>query len=419
MANPEHVAIARRRTFAIARWRAQFFQMRERMNLSGAYLSGIRMPGVDLAYDDLSEIDLTTADLRNGNFTGASLREAHLSRCNLNRATFTDAQAAGVSFIRSNLRGCNLDNADLRGADLSNCDAAFATLVGANLAGANLTEVDLTMADLTDANLSGARLNSACLDVANLSGCDLRRAILVRTRLDRTLLQDCVVDMTLFGDCDLSSALALHTVRHDGPSIVGADTLARSNGSIADIFLRSAGVPADFIDGRMKLQESAEAYHRILLIGSVLDATVLYWLENELRERGLQCWSLLADDEETVYNTQVFPPMSRFRNFDRVALMCSREGLESAYCWRLYNDIIQRQTSSSARRVFLLALTMDDCLDHDDDDVRRYLRCLPWAQMRPRKDRKGGYRRDVPGVMGALTAEPPPLAEAPVSEDAD
>ena len=418
MANPEHVAVAKRRAFAIARWRAQFFQRRERMNLSGAYLSGVRMPGVDLAYDDLTEIDLTSADLRNANFTGASLQLAHLSRCNLTRATFTDSHAAGASFIRSDLRGCNLDNADLRGADLSNCDIAFATLVGANLAGANLTETDLTMADLTGANLSGARLNSACLDVANLTGCDLRRTSLVRTRLDRTLLQDCVVEMTLFGDCDLSSVLALDTIRHEGPSIVGADTLARSAGCITEVFLRAAGVPADFIDGRARLQDSSDSHRRILLIGSVVDSSIINWLEMELRQRGLQCWSLLADDEETVYNTQVFPPMSRFRNFDRVALMCSREGLESAYCWRLYNDIIQRQTASNARRVYLAALIMDDCLTDDDEALRQYLRHGPSAVMRPRKDRRGGYRRDVPGVVKVLTADPPPAAE-PVSEDAD
>ncbi len=418
MANPEHVAIAKRRTFAINRWRAQFFQRRERLNLSGAYLSGIRMPGVDLAYDDLSEIDLTTADLRNGNFAGASLRQAHLSRCNLNRAVFTDAQAAGVSFIRSNLRGCNLDNADLRGADLSNCDAAFATLVGANLSGANLTETDLTMADLTDANLSGARLGSAGLDVANLTRCDLRRASLIRTRLDRALLQDCVVDMTLFGDCDLSSALALETVRHDGPSIVGADTLARSGAGLPELFLRSAGVPDDFINGRLQLPASAPEYRRILLIGSVLDCTIVDWLETELRQRGLQCWSLLADDEATVYNTQVFPPMSRFRNFDRVALLCSRAALESAYCWRLYNDIYQRQTSSDARRVYLVSVAMDDCLTDADDNLRQFLRRSRLTTLRPRKDRKGAYRRDVPHLMATLTAAPVRLDDGPVDDDA-
>ena len=406
LADPAHVAIAKRRTFAIARWRAQFFERRARLNLAGAYLSGIRMPGVDLAYDDLDEIDLTSADLRHGNFAGAALRQAHLSRCNLTRAVFTEAQAAGASFIRSNLRGGNLDNADLRGADLSNCDAAFASLVGANLAGANLSEIDLTMADLTDANLSGARLNSACLDIANLTGCDLRRAVLVRTRLDRTLLADCAVDMTLFGDCDLSSALALAAVRHEGPSIVGADTLARSGGDIAESFLRAAGVPDEFIAGRLGLSKSAAQHRRILLIASAQDGGIAGWLESELRQRGMQCWSLLADDEDAVSSAQVFPPMSRFRNFDRVALLCSRPALESAHCWRLYHDIMQRQTASAARRIHLVAVPLDDCLADDDDPLRQYLREGPAAGLRPRRDGRGGYRRDVPGIMAALMAEP-------------
>ena len=417
MANPEHVAVAKRRTYAIARWRARFFQSRERLDLSGAYLSGVKMPGVDLAYDDLTEIDLTSADLHNSNFTGAALRDAHLSRCNLSRSIFTDSRAVGAFFTRSDLRGCNLDNADLRGADLSNCDAAFATLVGANLAGANLTEIDLTMADLTDANLSGARLNSACLDVANLSGCDLRRTSLVRTRLDRTLLQDCIVDMTLFGDCDLSSALALKSIRHQGPSIVGADTLARSGEYLAEEFLRSAGVPANFITGQNSLHKTTVSHRRILLIGSMADYTILGWLEAELRTRGLQCWSLLADDEETIYNAQVFPPMSRFRNFDRVALLCSREALESPACWRLYTDIMQRQTASNARRVYLASLRMDDCLYDDDDDLRGFLRYSPTTILRPRKDRRGGYRRDVSGVMDVLNADPPPLVDTDPEPD--
>ena len=404
MANPEHVAVVKGRAFAVARWRARYFRSRAHLDLSGAYLSGSRMPGIDLAFDDLTEIDLTRSDLRNGNFGGAKLREAHLSRCNLNRANFADSQAAGVSFIRSNLRGSNLNNADLRGADLSNCDAAFATLVGANLAGADLTEADLTMADLTDANLSGARLNAACLDVANLTRCDLRRSSFVRTRLDRTLVEDGLVDMTLFSDCDLSEVLGLDTLRHEGPSMVGADTLSRSHGCIPQVFLMSAGVPPDFIDGRVRLFARETPHRRFLLIGSVVDDTIVNWLESELRLRGMQCWSLLADDEETAYNTQVYPPMSRFRNFDRVALLCSREALESAACWRLYQEIMQRQ-AESARRVYVATLVMDDCLRSDGDELYRRLNDNPTARLRPRKDRKGGYRRDLPGVVETLTAE--------------
>lgn len=422
MANPEHVAIAKRRAFAIARWRAREFQFRPRLDLSGAYLSGIRMPGVDLGFDDLTEIDLTRSDLRHGNFGGARLRGAFLTRCNLNRANFAECQAAEASFLRSDLRGSHLDHADLRGADLSNCDIAFATLVGANLAGADLTEADLTMADLTDANLTGAKLSAACLDVANLTRCDLRRAVLVRTRLDRTLLEDVVVDMTLFADCDLSSVLGLETLRHDGPSIVGADTLARSNGTIPESFLRSSGVPPEFIEYRSEPSRQTPPHRRVLLIGSVADDTIVRWLEAELRLLGLQCWSLLADDEEAAHNASVIPPMSRFRDFDRVALLCSRDGLESPACWRLYQEIMQRQATSAARRSYVAALAMDECLDNDSDELYQHLKSAPLARLRPRKDRSGGYRRDLPGVLATLTAEIKPQPDhwddEPPDEDA-
>ena len=400
MANPDHIAVAKGRTFAIARWRARFYHERAHLDLSGAYLSGIRMPGVDLSHDNLDQIDLTSADLRRGVFTGARMRQAYLTRCNLNRASFEDSQASGAVFTRSDLSGSNLNNADLRGADLSNCDIGFSTLVGANLSGADLTEADLTMSDLTDANLSGARLNAACLDVANLTRCDLRGASLVRTRLDRTILLGGLVDMTLFADCDLSATLGLETLRHEGPSMVGADTLARSGGGLSDIFLRSAGVPPDFIDENARFFHQETPHRRVLLIGSVLDTTIVSWLEGELRQRGLQCWSLLADDEETIYNGQVIPPMSRFRNYDRVALLCSRAALESPLCWRLYREIMQRQADSAARRVYIAAVELDDCLDHPpaaDDEAFQRLNSGPNARLRPRKDGKGGYRRDVPG----------------------
>ncbi len=408
MANPEHVAIAKRRAFAIARWRARFFQERAHLDLSGAYLSGVRMPGVDFSFDDLTQIDLTSADLRHGRFTGARMREAFLTRCNLNRANFEDSHASGAVFTRSDLRGSNLNHADLRGADLTNCDIGFSTLVGANLSGADLTEADLTMSDLTDANLSGAKLNAACLDVANLTRCDLRHTSLVRTRLDRTLLEDSVVDMTLFADCDLSATLALGTLRHEGPSIVGADTLARSGGGLPEVFLRSAGVPPDFINGHVPLHRGENPHRRVLLIGSTVDATIVAWLEEELRQRGLQCWSLLADDEETIYNSQVIPPMSRFRNYDRVALVCSGGALESPLCWRLYREIMQRQADSAARRVYIAAVELDESLVNPpaaDDEAFQRLHGGPTARLRPRKDGKGGYRRDVPGVLATLTAE--------------
>ena len=66
---------------------------------------------------------------------------------------------------------------------------------------------------------------------------------------------------------------------------------------------------------------------------------------------------------------------------------------------------MQRQATSAARRSYVAALCMDDCLDNVGDELYRQLSGGPTARLRPRKDRVGGYRRDLPGVMGTLTAE--------------
>ena len=63
MANPEHVALAKQRSPAIARWREQHWRGRVRLDLSRAYLSGAKLPDADLSRDNLSGVDLTSADL--------------------------------------------------------------------------------------------------------------------------------------------------------------------------------------------------------------------------------------------------------------------------------------------------------------------------------------------------------------------
>jgi len=107
LSNPDHVAVAKGGTYSIARWRERHFRRRERLDLSGAYLSGARLPSVDLAYDDLSGADLTSADLRRSNLVGANLRSAHLSR----------AQMAWSQLQRANMQGISLGRADLTGSD--------------------------------------------------------------------------------------------------------------------------------------------------------------------------------------------------------------------------------------------------------------------------------------------------------------
>jgi len=127
----------------------------------------------------------------------------------------------GAKLIRANLSHANLTQALLR------CDLSFS-----NLSYANLTSADFTEADLTDARLDGA---------------NLRGAILNRTNLEGVQLSDAIFGFTILVDIDLSVAGGLESVKHEGPSSIGLNTLYESHGRIPEAFLRQAGVPEDVI----------------------------------------------------------------------------------------------------------------------------------------------------------------------------
>ena len=331
------MALARRGPYALARWREKEWRRRSRLDLSGAALSGVKLPGADLARDELTAIDLTNADLCRADLSGASLNGGYLSRANLRWGNLRDTQLRGAALNRVDLSGGQLHNADLRGADLSFADLAYADLSGANLAAAYLREANLFLTDLTGANLSDAGLTGTVLDLANLTGADLRRALLVRTRLDNALLEGAVLEMTLFGDCDLSQALGLDQARHKGPSSIGLDTLARSQGRISPEFLRRAGV-AELLIG-VQEQLAAAGFDRVLLVGSVKDGEFIGKLEGDLRAAGLACWQLAVDDEAAFTAEEGESLLSRVIYYDRPVLVCSEEALGSPYGWRAFEQI--------------------------------------------------------------------------------
>ena len=127
MADLAHIALARSGANAIARWREsnyripnpnpihhslnyqledraasetfepEFVYGRAKLDLSGAFLSGVKLAGADLSYDDLGRADLTGCNLRQAFLEGADLRSAYLSRSNLSRATFTRASMVACS----------------------------------------------------------------------------------------------------------------------------------------------------------------------------------------------------------------------------------------------------------------------------------------------------------------------------------
>ena len=163
------------------------------------------------------KIDLREVNLRRANLVGAWLWEADLSKADLREA---------------DLRGAHCNEGDLKGANLSQAELSRADLSEANLSEANLSDANCWKTDLSDVNLSGANLSKADLNGANLLGAKLVGSKFSNAR----------VGSTIFGKLDLRDVLGLARIVHSFPSIISADTLAKSQGKIPEVFLRGCGL---------------------------------------------------------------------------------------------------------------------------------------------------------------------------------
>ena len=106
--------------------------------------------------------------------------------------------------------------------DLSGISLIREPIVGLDLRGTDLRQADLSYASLREVALTGA----------NLSGVRLM--------------------YTTFSNIDFRGVKGREEVDHQGPSIIGLDTLYASGGVIPEAFLRGCGVP----DSAIKFAES-------------------------------------------------------------------------------------------------------------------------------------------------------------------
>jgi hypothetical protein len=173
--------------------------------------------------------------------------------------------------------------------DLHAANLRAANLRAANLSGANLRGADLRGADLSGANLDRADLSRADLNRANLGGADLNRANFIGADLSETDFSEATFAWTVLADVDLSTAKGLKTLRHDGPSTIGVDTIYRSQGKIPEVFLRGCGVPDDLI-GYIKSIAGAIQFYSCFISYSGKDQEFADRLYEGLQNKGVRCW---------------------------------------------------------------------------------------------------------------------------------
>ena len=200
----------------------------------------------------------------------------------------------------ANLAEAHLVFADLRGANLSRAELDRSDFRGADLRGANLREADLHSAILRLANLVGATLKTSDFRGAYLIGADVSEAYLGeanlrRANLDNSDFTDARVISTVFGDNDLSTVKGLETVRHDGPSTVGVDTIYKSKGNIPEAFLRGAGVPEDFITYMKSLVGKAIEFYSCFISYSSKDDDFAQRFYADLQAKNVRCWKFVEN----------------------------------------------------------------------------------------------------------------------------
>jgi len=253
MANPEHLAILKQGVAHWNRWKAQHLELHP---------------------------DLSGADLSSANLIAAELYRADLGSANLSRA---------------DLSGARLNWANLGGANLSRANLTGAYLGEANLGGANLSRAAFNWADLVGANLSRADISGASLSRAELWGLDLNESQAIATT---------------FADVDLSGVKGLESVKHEGPSTVGIDTIYKSRGKIPTKFLRGCGL-ADWeiettrlYDPGLSAAEITDIVYRVANIRSnqpfqyyscfisysTKDQEFADRLYADLQAKGVRCW---------------------------------------------------------------------------------------------------------------------------------
>ena len=260
---------------------------------------------------------------------------------------------------------------DLEGANLFDINLRAANLRETMLPGADLIWADLREADLTGADLTGADLRSADLGAADLTATDLSSTNLEGTHMEGSNLSHALMGLTLFGENDLGTVKGLHTVLHSRPSTIGIDTIYKSKGKIAEVFLRRAGVPEDFIVYMRSLVGKAIEFYSCFISYSSQDDDFAQRLHADLQQKGVRCW-FAAEDLKIgdKFRTRIDESI---RIYDKVMVVLSENSIPSGWVEKEVETAFEREQRE--KKLVLFPIRLDDAVMETNQawaaDIRR------------------------------------------------
>lgn len=272
------------------------------------------------------------------------------------RFELNDANLSGTRLCRANLSGANLNRSDFRGADLRGASLSMAYLHGADLRGADLSEANLSGANLVEANLTGTELSNTAFDNSK-------------------------IQWAIFGYVDLSTARSLNTAVHDGPSIIGIETLFKSKGEIPEAFLRGCGVPDALIAYLPSLVGSKDAiqFYSCFISYSHKDEEFAKRLHSRMRDEHLRVWFA---PEDIKGGRKLHEQIEQaIRGYDKLLLVLSETSMQSEWVATEIYHARQREIKEQRQVLFPIRLVPFEtirewqCFDTDTGrDMAREIR---------------------------------------------
>ena len=278
------------------------------------------------------------------------------------------------------------------------CHPVFAGFV-------SLGHTNLTDADLSDAWLHHADLNRAVLWRANLA-----RASLFRTNLSNAFVHEAdftnvAVLETNFSDIDLSEVKGLQTVKHDGPSTVGIDTIYKSKGKIPEAFLRGCGVPDEFISYICAMVGRPIEFYSCFISYSDKepDKNFAEQLHSDLQSMGVRCWFAPHDMPIGAKIIDALDEGIRLR--DKVLLILSEGAIASDW---VEGEVTRALDEERTRKqVMLFPVRLDDAVMQTSEAWARLLRGQRNIGDFTRWKEHDSYRKSFERLMRDLRVEKP------------
>ena len=328
----------------------------------------------------------------------------------LSRANLENNILQGVDLTRANLSGCNLRNAILTSAILDEARLDRAFLKHARLRGVSFVRASFVDAILSDADLSEADLQEAILTGVECWG----------IKFARTNCTEMTVGWTSFGNVDFSTAIGLSSVRHQGPSTIGIDSVYASAGHVDVNFLRGCGVPETLIQSIPKLVGAKvdTQFYSCFISYSHDDRMFARRLHDQLQSRGIRCW---LDEHEMLPGDDIYQEVDHgIRQWDKVLLCASQASLSSWWVGREVETTIEKEQQLFKDRgkqvLSLIPLNLDGSLFDWDGSHAATLRKRLAADFTGWESDNRKFEEQFERVVNALRADEAARPEPPESK---